>query len=209
MTTLQRGSRRATAPRLLIGAGTGLGVAYAIGRGRSLRVLAGEGGHFAFAPADDLQLELWRHLHASLGRVELEHVVSGAGLARIYAFLRDSGRHAESAAVRQAIAAGDAPAAIAEAAIVADDALANAALELFIACYGAAAGDHALAVLARGGVYVAGGIAPKMLPRLSSGAFMAAFNDKGAFCAATRACPVHIVTNERLCLLGAAAAAPA
>lgn len=209
LVTLQAGSPRAAAPRLLIGAGTGLGVAYAVGRGRSLRVLPGEGGHAAFAPADDLQDALWRHLRGALGRVELEHVVSGAGLERIYGFLRDTGRHPESAATRQAIAAGDAPAAIASAAMQTGDALAGAALDLFVSCYGAAAGDHALAVLARGGVFVAGGIAPKILPRLSEGAFLAAFNAKGAFAPAARACPVHIVTNERLCLLGAAAAAAA
>lgn len=208
LATLQAGSPRATAPRLLIGAGTGLGVAFAVGRGRSVRVLAGEGGHFAFAPADELQDALLRHLRASLGRVELEHVVSGAGLERIYAFLRDTGRQAESPATRQAIAKGDAPAAIAQAADE-GDALSSAALDLFIACYGAAAGDHALAVLARGGVFVAGGIAPKVLPRLRGGGFLAAFNAKGDFSASARACPVHVVTNERLGLLGAAAAAPA
>ncbi len=209
LATLQAGSPRSSAPRLLIGAGTGLGVAYAVGRGKSLRVLAGEGGHFAFAPADELQGALWRHLHGSLARVELEHVVSGAGLERIYGFLRDTGRHPEKPATRQAIAMGDAPAAIAQAGLAKNDALASAALDLFIACYGAAAGDHALAILARGGVYIAGGIAPKLLSRLRSGAFLAAFNAKGAFAKATRTCPVHVVTNERLCLLGAAAAAPA
>jgi len=85
--------------------------------------------------------------------------------------------------------------------------LALAALDLFIACYGAAAGDQALNVMARGGVFVAGGIAPKILPRLRAGAFLEAFNAKGNFAAAVRECPVHVVTNERLGLLGAAAAA--
>jgi len=207
--TLQPGAPLEGAPRLLIGAGTGLGVAFVLGRGRGLRVVPGEGGHVAFAPADDLQDALWRHLRASLDRVELEHVVSGAGLARIYAFLGGTGRYAESAATRAAIAAGDAPAAIAHAALAAGDALAGAALDLFIACYGAAAGDCALAVLARGGVYVAGGIAPRVLPRMRAGGFIAAFNAKGAFTGAVRDCPVHVVTSERLGLLGAAAAAPA
>ena len=207
LATLQAGAPRAAAPRLLIGAGTGLGLAFAIGRGRGLRVLASEGGHAAFAPADELQDGLWRHLRGSLGRVELEHVISGPGLARIYAFLRDTGA-AQSAVVTLAPDAEDAAPAIARAALGGGDAIALAALDLFIACYGAAAGDYALAVLARGGVYVAGGIAPRILPRLRTGGFLVAFNAKGAFAGQARACPVHVVTNERLGLIGAAAAAP-
>jgi len=150
----------------------------------------------AFAPADELEDRLWRHLRRALGRVELEHAISGPGLARIYAFLRDTGAT---------------PSAVATLAPDAEDAalaIALAALDLFIACYGAAAGDYALAVLARGGVYVAGGIAPRILPRLRTGGFLAAFNAKGAFAGQARACPVHVVTNERLGLIGAAAAAP-
>ncbi len=203
LATLQTGAPLAGAPRLLIGAGTGLGVAFVTAGG----VMAGEGGHVAFAPGDELQHALLRHLHPTLGRVELEHVVSGAGLVRIYAFLRDSGRGAESVAPRATLAAGDPAAAISRAALESGDALALAALDLFIACYGAAAGDFALAVLARGGVYLTGGIAPKILPRLRAGGFLAAFNAKDGFADAARACPVHVVTNERLGLLGAVAAA--
>jgi len=208
LTALQPGAPLEGSPRLLIGAGTGLGVAFVLGRGRGLRVVSGEGGHVAFAPADDLQDALCRHLRGLLGRVELEHVVSGAGLGRIYAFLGGSGRYAGNPATAAAIASGDPAAAISHAALTAGDALAGAALDLFIACYGAAAGDHALAVLARGGVYVAGGIAPKILSRIRAGGFIRAFNAKGAFSATARACPVHVVTNERLGLLGAAAAPP-
>jgi glucokinase len=208
LATLQPGAPEAAAPRLLIGAGTGLGVAFVVGRGRSLRVVGGEGGHAAFAPADEQQEALLRHLRPALGRIELEHVISGAGLARIYDFLRHTGRGRESAALRAALAAGAGPAAITHAALEAADPLALAAIDLFIACYGAAAGDYALAVLARGGVYVTGGVAPKILARLRAGGFVAAFNAKGAFAEAARACPVHVVTNERLGLLGAVSAAP-
>ena len=191
--TLQQGVPLDRAPRLLIGAGTGLGVALVTGAGRDRHVIAGEGGHAAFAPADETQEALLRHLRGSLGRVEIEHVVSGPGLARIHAFL--GGNPAVDAAE------------IARTALEGRDSLALSALDLFIACYGAAAGDYALAVLARGGVYVAGGIAPRILPRLGAGGFLAAFNAKGAFAAQTLACPLHVVTNERLGLLGAAAAA--
>ena len=209
LAALQAGAPVAGAPRLLIGAGTGLGVAIVTGRGRSVRIIRGEGGHAAFAPADEAQAALWRHLHGSLGRVELEHVVSGPGLARIYAFLRDAGRQTESPAVRAMLERGDRAAAISRAALRDGDALALAALDLFIACYGAAAGDYALAVLARGGVYLSGGIAARILERLRAGPFLRAFNAKGAFADAAGRCPVHVVTNERLGLLGAVAAAPA
>ena len=208
LATLQDGSPVAAAPRLLIGAGTGLGVAFVTGRGRRLRILRGEGGHVGFAPADTEQEALHRYLAGGLGRVELEHVVSGAGLARLYGFLRDTARAPENDAVRDAMAAGESAAAVSRAALEAADPLALAALDLFIACYGAAAGDYALAVLARGGVYVAGGIAPRILARLQRGGFVAAFNAKAAFSEVARACPVHVILNERAGLLGAIAAAP-
>ena len=205
--TLQPGAPIESAPRLLLGAGTGLGVTVLLSRGENLRVIAGVGGHAGFAPADELQDALCRHLRHSFGRVELEHVVSGAGLERIYAFLRDTGRRTGQALARQAPAGSASAAAITRAALDQGESLAIAALDLFISCYGAAAGDYALAVLARGGVYIAGGIAPKILPRLRGGGFVAAFNAKGNFSAAARSFPVHVVTNERVVLLGAQALA--
>jgi len=206
LVTLQSGEVKGDAPRLVIGAGTGLGIAYV---GADGKPLAGEGGHAAFAPVSKMQAELWQYLHEKFGRVTLEHVISGAGLARIYAFLRQRPDYSESAELRIALRTGDAPALISRYAMEQADALAGAALDLFIACYGAAAGDHALHVMARGGVFVAGGIAPKILPRLQAGGFIAAFNDKNAFGDHMRRVPVHVVTNERLGLLGAAALAQA
>jgi glucokinase len=179
--TLQAGEPLASAPRVILGAGTGLGLAYAFSAGGGYVPVAGEGGHAGFAPADARQAALWSHLHARFGRVELEHVLSGPGLARIHEFL------------------GGAPCAPQDAS--------DEALELFVACYGAAAGDRALEVLARGGVYIAGGIAMHVLPRLAAGGFLAAFNDKGAFSDEAHRMPVHVVTTERLGLLGAALAA--
>lgn len=179
--TLQAGEPLPGAPRVVIGAGTGLGLAYAVRCGAEYAPLPGEGGHAGFAPADARQAALWGHLHERLGRVELEHVLSGPGLARIHEFL------------------GGAPCAPEDAS--------EEALGLFCACYGAAAGDRALEVLARGGVYVAGGIAARILPRLAAGGFLAAFNDKGRFSGEARRMPVHVVTTERLGLLGAGRAA--
>ena len=168
----------------MIGAGTGLGLAYSLpGAGGGYVPVAGEGGHAGFAPRDELQGRLWRYLHERFGRVELEHVVSGPGLARIHEFL------------------GGAPAA--------PEAASEQALDLFFACYGAAAGDRAREVLARGGVYVTGGIAARRATRLADGGFLAAFNDKGRLAAEARRMPVHVVLTERLGLLGAARAAAA
>lgn len=175
--TLQAGERLEHAPRVVLGAGTGFGVAYVVNG----VPVAGEGGHGGFAPAGVEQDALWRFLHERLGRVQLEDVVSGPGLARIHEFVTGERVAPENAAPR--------------------------ALDLFITCFGAAAGDHALNVMARGGVYVCGGIAAKLLPRLAAGGFLAAFNDKGAFAEHTRKMPVHVVTDERVGLLGAAAAA--
>jgi glucokinase len=207
LATLQEGEPLADAPRVVLGAGTGLGIAYVVRDAAGDRTVSGEGGHGGFAPTDPDQIALWQYLHERVGRVTLEHVLSGSGLMRIYDFLLERGTHAESPALRAALAEGDVPAIITRAALEQGDPLAGAALDLFIACYGAAAGDHALNVMARGGVYVAGGIAPKILPRLAAGGFAAAFNDKARFAEATRRMPVHVVLNERLPLLGAARAA--
>jgi len=177
LVTLQAGAPLAGAPRAVLGAGTGFGVAYVVNG----VPVPGEGGHGGFAPAGVEQEALWRFLHERLGRVQLEDVVSGPGLARIHEFMTGERVAPEDAA--------------------------PAALDLFVTCFGAAAGDHALNVMARGGVYVCGGIASKVLPRLAAGGFLAAFNDKGAFAEHTRRMPVHVVTNERVALLGAAAAA--
>lgn len=199
--TLQRGEPLAQAARVVIGAGTGLGVAYALPQGKRYRIIAGEGGHAGFAPVDEEQMRLWRALHAQLGRVSAEHVVSGPGLVRIYEFLRAELPQAPD--LRASIGAEGA-AAISRHALEHGDALASRALDLFIACYGALAGDHALGVTARGGVYVAGGIARKILPRLAAGGFMTAFNAKGAHAQLNGRIPVRVVTTERLGLLGAA-----
>jgi glucokinase len=198
--TLQPGEPLPGRPKLVIGAGTGLGIAYLHGA----EVLSGEGGHAAFAPADATQDALWQWLHRRYGRVQVEHVVSGRGLAHVFEFLLEQAPGRAAAGARDLLAAEDAAAAIGTQALDGGDPLALAALDLFISCYGALAGDQALTVLARGGVYVTGGIAPKLLPRLANGSFLAAFNDKGSYSPLARACPVHVVTNPDLPLLGAA-----
>lgn len=183
--------------RLLIGAGTGLGVAYLIGERTGVRVIAGEGGHVGFAPANDEQVVLLAHLRPALGRVTAEHLLSGAGLARLYGFacrrnggVPDDVRDQGAAAVARRFSAGDAHAVH--------------ALQLFASIFGAVAGDHALSVLATGGVFVAGGIAPRFPGLFADGGFVEAFRAKGAQSALMARMPVHLVCDDRLGLRGAA-----
>ena len=199
LVTLQQGKPVAGAPRLILGPGTGLGIAYVIRQSGERVALAGEAGHAAFAPRDAVQIDLLRWLSARHARVEVEDVVSGRGLEAIYAFLRE--RKGETPAQRAQ--PGDA-AAIAAAARSGGDATALAAVDLFLSALGAVAGDHALGILARGGVYLTGGIAPKLLWRIPEGGLLPAFNDRGGFSGLSETMPVHVVLNERLGLLGAA-----
>ena len=189
--------------RLVIGAGTGLGIAYAVPCGGAHRIVASEGGHAGFAPQNARQRRLLDVLAADGTRVEAEHVLSGVGLERIYATLRDERPGRESAELRAELDGGHGAAAISRFALQRADPLAGDALDLFIDCYGSVAGDHALAVLPYGGVFVVGGIAAKILPRLAAGGFVRAFTDKGEFAALARAFPIAVVTSDRLGLAGA------
>jgi len=189
LVTLQPGEPLAAAPRLVVGAGTGLGMAVLLREGERWHVLPGEGGNAGFAPADSRQAELWTWLHASKGRVIWEDVVSGPGLAHIHRFL--GGRDAL-------------PETIAAAALAGGDPVAGAAVAIFLSAYGAFAGDMALALLPRGGVYLAGGIAAKMLPLLRDGPFLQAFNAKGRHAAVVARMPVHVVGAAETGLAGAA-----
>ncbi len=190
--TLQEGHPLERAPRLLVGAGTGLGVAALMPEGSSWRTIGGEGGHIGFAPAGEEQLAVWRHLHRPEGRVTAENVISGPGLAAIYASLcKVSPGNTAIADPAEIVAAVQA------------NPLAGRALDLFIAAYGAFAGDLALLFMARGGVYIGGGIAPKILSRLQEGGFVRAFRERDAHAGLMPGFPVRVITNERLGLLGA------
>jgi glucokinase len=187
---LQEGKPVPGATVALVGAGTGLGVAFLAWDGQRYRAHPSEAGHMSFAPHGAAELDLLRSLTARHGRVSAERVVSGHGLAAIHEFLTSG--------------SGMNPAAISKRAL-ADPASAEAsALALFIRCYGGFAGDIALAFLSRGGLYVCGGIAAKLAARFREGDFLAAFLDKGRHRALVGAMPVRLVTNEDLGLLGAA-----
>jgi glucokinase len=198
--TLQDGEPQAQAPRAVLGAGTGLGQALLVPCGNQYEVLPTEGGHADFAPQNDLQLELLRALQRDYGHVSYERLLSGAGLVFIDRFLRQrNGGGSPELAV-----SGDAAAAISAAALAGTDPIAAQALNEFLHIYGAQAGNLALTCLPFGGVYIAGGIAPKILPRLRDGGLIAAFNAKGRMESVTRRIPVRAVVHPNPGLLGAA-----
>jgi glucokinase len=202
--TLQAGRPVAQAARLIIGAGTGLGAGLMTWQDDGYTVHPSEAGHADFAPVDELQDKLLAHLRRTYGRVSYERVVSGPGLMRIFSFLQATGAGIPA---RQLLDASktraDTTELIAEFALARLDPLAVRALDLFVAIYGAFAGNMALATLARGGVYIAGGIAPKIAPKLKEGAFMRAFASKGRFSEVLAMMPVQVVMNPQVGLYGA------
>jgi glucokinase len=201
---LQRGAEDATGNRAVIAAGTGLGQAGLFWDGSEHLPLASEGGHADFAPADDLQDELVWNLRGDLGRVEVEHVLSGPGLVRIYRFLHRTGRGDEPDWLAKEIETGDPAAAISRAGMSARSKLAEDAVDLFVRIYGGQARNLALTILARGGVYLGGGIAPKMLSKLQGRPFLEAFLGGGALRLVLESMPVNVIVNEACPLFGAA-----
>jgi glucokinase len=202
--TLNPGAKNATGNRAVIAAGTGLGQAGMFWDGRQHQVFACEGGHSDFGPRGNLQIELLRYLAAKFGRVSYERVLSGPGLVNIYQFLRDSGRGEEPNWLAQAMTIGDPAAAISRAALEGKSTLCEQALDVFVAIYGAEAGNLALKILSTGGIFITGGIAPKILPKLSSSIFLDAFLDKGRMRPLVESMPMHVIVNENTGLLGAA-----
>jgi glucokinase len=204
LSTLQAGIPVEHGPRAVLGAGTGLGEALLVWDGRRYAVVPTEGGHADFAPQGDEQRAMQRHLEERhRGRVSVERVVSGPGLARIHEFLVAHGTPLPPA-VRDALAVEDPAAVISRLGMSGADAGCAHALELFVAAYGAEAGNLALRSLPTGGLYVAGGVAPKIRPRIEDGAFMAAFRAKGRMTEMMATFPVHLVLEPKVGLLGAA-----
>lgn len=196
-------------PWALIGAGTGLGEALVVRTASGVEVIASEGGHTDFAPRNELEIDLLRFLLKRHTRVSYERVISGRGLVALYEFMRGRSPEVESAAVREEIASssGDAAPIISRHGLENDDPLCAQALSLFVSIYGAEAGNLALKVVARGGIFVAGGIAPKILPKLLDGAFRASFVAKGRLSPMLEATSVKVVLNPDAGLLGAASLA--
>jgi glucokinase len=202
---LHPGNPRQHAPRLVVGAGTGFGTAQLIWQQDHYEVFPAEAGHAEFAPCDALQAEFAHYLMQQGGRGFYDRVLSGSGLVNCYEFLVTRQPGNVSAPLQQAIHdEEDVAATITRRALAEDDPLASAALDFFITLYGAWTGSLALITQPRGGVYVAGGIAPRIIQRMRAGSFMQAFLDKGAMTPVVAAMPVQVVLNTKVGLMGAA-----
>ncbi len=191
----------------VVAPGTGLGEAFLTWDGSRYRTHASEGGHADFAPANLFEIGLLRYLQERLGfeHVSYERVCSGRGLPNIYAYLKDSGYAEEPAWLAEQLAAADDPTpVIVNAALARECELCIATLDAFVSILGAEAGNLALKVVATGGVYLGGGIPPRILPALEQGRFMAAFRRKGRFSDLLARVPVHVILNPKVALLGAA-----
>jgi glucokinase len=209
--TLSEGDASQVGNRGLIAAGTGLGEGLLAWNGRIHVPYPSEGGHTDFGPRDDQQIELLRFLQRKYnGRVSYERVVSGMGLTNIYEFLRDGQGMEEPGWLAEKMAeAHDANSVITEMALSAKSEICEKALDIMVSIYGAEAGNLALKVLSVGGLYVGGGIAPKILEKLKDGTFIKAFQDKGRLSQLLIHMPVRVILESRAALMGAAAYAEA
>jgi glucokinase len=187
----------------VVAPGTGLGEAGLFWDGTRHNVFACEGGHTDFAPQNDLQIELLRFLQKRFGHVSYERILSGPGLVNVYEFLRDNG-HGLSSELDAAMKNSDPAAAISRAAIDGSSELAVKALDIWISVFGAEASNLALKTMATGGLFLAGGISPKILAKLTGPLFMEGFLNKGRLRPLVETIPVQVVTNDKTGLLGAA-----
>ena len=207
LATLRAGNPEAGGPVGLIGAGTGLGQAGLARLAGKYEPLASEGGHADFGPRDAVEDRLVRSLRKQFGRVSRDRLLSGKGLTHLYDFLKSEGLAPESARVARAFRVEDRAAAISRFALAGRDRLCREALRLFVSIYGSEAGNLALQYRATGGIFIAGGIAPKILPALRDPIFLASFSSKPPMEDLLAAIPVRVVLEPRLPLFGAAAAA--
>lgn len=192
----------------LISAGTGLGEAILFWDGKQHVPSPSEGGHAEFGPRNHLEMELFNYLSERFDHVSYERVLSGEGLYHIYQFLKDSKKYGpEPSWLSEKMKEEDPAEVISETARLRKTRLCVKALDLFASIYGAAAGNLALQVMAVGGVYLGGGIAPKIIWKLKNGTFMKAFKDKGRLSRIVTQIPVRVILNERTALLGAASRA--
>jgi glucokinase len=202
--TIQAGAESPGANRAIVSPGTGLGECLLVGRGKALVAVGTEGGHADFAPTTEEQIELWRTLHRRFGRVSVEHVVSGPGIAHVYEWLRGSGRFAGESESLLSPDDTEGPARISEAALKGTSPLCRETLRVWIAAFGAEAGNAALRAVALGGVFLGGGIPPRIEPLLLEAGFLEAFGAKDPFRELLGKIPVHVVREPETCLRGAA-----
>ena len=205
--TLNKGIPHKKGTLALLSPGTGLGQAILAYHDGEYVPLSSEGGHASFSPTAEAEVELWRYLRKKYGHVSVERVLSGPGLVNIYSWLRDSGRFHEPRWLKALMKQGDAAEAISENALRNKQSLCVESLRVFVSILGSAAGNLALSSMAAGGVYLGGGISPKILPALKQGVFLKTFTAKGRFADFLARIPVRVILNDRAALLGAAHAA--
>ncbi len=208
--TLSEGDARQMGNRALIAAGTGLSEGYLVWDGHHHLPYPSEGGHADYAPRNEDEIDLLRYLKQKYnGRISFERVVSGPGLTNVYEFLREVRGVEEPAWLAARIAAGDPNSVITELALAAKSEICEKTLDMFVSAYGAEAGNLALKVLSVGGLYVGGGIAPRIVEKLKDGTFLKAFTDKGRLSQLLVNMPVRVILESRAALMGAAAYAEA
>jgi len=192
--------------KAILAPGTGLGEAILFYREGHYHVIPSEGGHVDFGPTNLLEMRMLRHLMGKFGHVSYERIASGSGLPNIYAFLKKQGFAPELPEMKKALReAADPTPIIVQTAMAGECELSIATLNTFVSILGAEAGNLALKVMATGGIYLGGGIPPKILTKLTDGTFMAAFVNKGRFAEMLAKIPVYVILNDRTALLGAAA----
>lgn len=203
--TLNEGNTAKHGTLAVIAPGTGLGEAFLIWEGKRYCPFPSEGGHTDFAPTNPIELELLAFLQARFGHVSYERVCSGRGIPNLYAFLKDSGRFTEPEWLRAEIASTqDATRIIVQSAVAGKAEICVETLKLFVSILGSEAGNLALKVLATGGVYLGGGIPPRILPQLKEKNFIESFTRKGRFANLLSQVPVRVIVNPGIALLGAA-----
>jgi glucokinase len=204
---LQKGKPIGHGVKAIIAAGTGLGQAFLSWTGVEYVVHDSEGGHASFSARNADEWALLQSLSARFGHVSRERVISGPGLINIYLHLAARGIEVEQAAVQAEMSHDDVAGVIGRHALAWSDPLSMRAMDMFLSAYGAQAGNLALTVMAEGGIYVAGGIAPQVIPILLDGTFMNAFLEKGRLSPFLARVPVHVIVNPHVGLIGAAAVA--
>jgi len=200
---LQAGGDRPNGTIALIAAGTGLGQALLHHSSEGYVAIPSEGGHSDFAPRTDREIAFMRYLRDRYGRAEIEHVLSGPGLLNLSGFTHLG----DQCAALGGKGIPETPAAVSTNALGGRCAKCSEALDLFVTVYGAAAGNLALAAVTAGGVFVGGGIGPRILPALENGKFVQAFKDKGPMRPLLEGIAVHVILNPQSALLGAAVCA--
>ncbi len=207
--TLQQGRAHSGSPIGVIAAGTGLGQAFLVpGASGEFRVLSSEGGQADFSPHCKRSAQLLAHLLEKRERVKAEEIVSGSGLLAIYEFVKLYNSPSEPDGLAEEFERRDPPAVIVQYGLDKKSALCEQALDMFVSIYGAAAGNLALQINARGGVYIGGGIAPRIASLMSGGGFLESFVSKGTFRSFLESVPVHLILDDKAALWGAARYSP-